>query len=172
MSTRNDEALIEHVENMSTQQVLQNIAVCKVLMDRLKHYDKVLRDEFKEHHADVDESIATINGTAVGHVSVTKDGIDTLVVKDKTLYGAFLKEVGEKIAGGLDAWEERAVARPEACTNNYLRTVVENNGGELPDGVDIRPGRAATVVYKSTVKDDFPITMDNVKDVIMKEIEA
>lgn len=169
---RNDEALLEHVENMSTQEVLQDIAVVKVLMDRLKQYDKVLREDFKEHHADVDESIATINGTAVGRVSVTKDGLDTFVVKDKTLYGAFLKEVGEQIAGGLDAWEDRPVARPEACTNNYLRTVVENNGGELPDGVDIRPGRPATVVYKQTIKDDFPLTMDNIRDVIMKEIEA
>lgn len=166
-----DEALIEHVENMSTQEVLQNIALCKTLMDRLKRYDKILREEFKDHHADVDEAVATVNGIAVGHVTVTKDGLDTYVVKDKVAYGAFLKEVGEVIAGGLQAWEERPVARPEACTNGYLRTVVEKNGGELPDGVDVRPGRLATVVYKQTVK-DYPISATDVQNVLIKEIEA
>lgn len=171
MNMTTDEALIEHVENMSTQDVLANIALCKTLMDRLKKYDKALREEYREHHADVDEAVATVNGMAVGRVSVTKDGLDTYVVKDNVAYGAFLKDVGEVIAGGMNAWEERPVARPEACTNHYLRTVVEKNGGELPNGVDIRHGRAATVVYKQTVK-DIPISAQDVQNVLIKEIEA
>lgn len=53
------------------------------------------------------------------------------------------------IPGGNDAAEAVWMPRPEAKSEAYLKDMIADHGGELPPGVEFKPGRAQTVTFRA-----------------------
>ena len=49
---------------------------------------------------------------------------------------------------GRNSWEQRNYPKPEAMTDEFLENLIHAHGGELPPGVEYKPGRPQTVTLR------------------------
>ena len=175
MSKRDDalNEMIEYAENLTPTELAQALAVLKNLQEHIKPLERVLRDTYTSTHTDADHSTVRVNGQPVAELSMTREGIGTYIVKDETAYGAVLHDIEATLPGGYPAVEQKWIPRKEACENTYLTELIRAHGGEIPNGVEYKPGRAATVVVKLASHGGFPLTLEQLQTThLLQEIEA
>ena len=87
---------------------------------------------------------------SAGEISLSKGTEGHYVVVDERAYGAMLHDSRFLIPGGNDAAEAVWMPRPEAKSEAYLKNMIADHDGELPPGVEFKPGRAQTVTLRTT----------------------
>ena len=85
-----------------------------------------------------------------GEISLGKGGDGTYKVTDERAYGALLHDNDFMIPGGQPAAEQVWMPRREAMDAKYLEDMIRDHDGELPDGVEWKPGRPGVVTFRST----------------------
>lgn len=174
--SKHDDALnemIEYAENLTPTELAQALAVLKNIQEHIKPLERVLRDTYTSTHTDADHSTVRVNGQPVAELSMTREGIGTYVVRDETAYGAVLHDIEATLPGGYPAVEQKWIPCKEACENTYLTELIRAHGGEIPNGVEYKPGRAATVVVKLASHGGFPLTLEQLQTThLLQEIEA
>ena len=83
-----------------------------------------------------------------GTITLTRGGDGGYAVKDPLAYADFLHDMKEPLAGGRNSWEQRTYPKPEAMTDEFLENLIRAHGGELPPGVEYKPGRPQTVTLR------------------------
>lgn len=144
--------------DVSDSQLKREMAVLQVLAKRVDAELKARKAAWlaDPRHAQGDsDKVTADDGRLVAEVTITKDGADHLEVADPVAWGAVLKDLGATLAGGRKAWESAPVPRAEAREEKFIRLIVRQlaedgqlEAGDLPDGITVRHGRAATVMVK------------------------
>lgn len=83
-----------------------------------------------------------------GTITLTRGGDGGYAVKDPLAYADCLHDMKEPLAGGRNSWEQRNYPKPEAMTDEFLENLIRAHGGELPPGVEFKPGRPQTVTLR------------------------
>lgn len=111
---------------------------------------KAAKEEWRRSHDGGDKEYATFAGLDAGEISLSKGTEGHYVVVDERAYGAMLHDSRFLIPGGNDAAEAVWMPRPEAKSEAYLKNMIADHDGELPPGVEFKPGRAQTVTLRTT----------------------
>lgn len=171
MSKRSNE-IDEYVDNLTPSELGQALAVVKNITTHLKPLETALRNRYTNEFSQADDTSVSVDGQPVAKLTMTREGKGRYVVKDMEAYGAILHDINAELDGGYPAVEEKWMPKPEACTDKYLDALIHAHGGEVPAGVEYKEGRAATVVVSLTNRDGFPITLNQLNQTLLKEIEA
>lgn len=91
---------------------------------------------------------AYFDGEQVGTILATHDGKGEYKVTDPVAYANVLHDIDARIPGDRPAWQEAWYPRPEAMTGAYLEDLIREHGGEIPAGVEYKPGRAGTITIR------------------------
>lgn len=110
---------------------------------------KAAKEEWRRSHDGGDEERAVFAGLDAGEISLSKGTEGHYVVVDERAYGAMLHDSRFLIPGGNDAAEAVWMPRPEAKSEAYLKNMIADHDGELPPGVEFKPGRAQTVTFRA-----------------------
>ena len=88
-------------------------------------------------------------GLDAGEISLSKGTEGHYEVVDERAYGAMLHDSKFLIPGGKAAAEDVWMPRPEAKSEAYLKDMIADHDGELPPGVEFKPGRAQAVTFRT-----------------------
>lgn len=111
---------------------------------------KAAKEEWTRSHDGGDSEHAQFGGIDAGEISLSKGTEGKYVIVDERAYGAMLHDNQYLIPGETAAAEAVWMPRPEAKTQAYLKDMIADHGGELPPGVEFKPGRAQTVTLRTT----------------------
>lgn len=110
---------------------------------------KAAKEEWRRSHDGGDNERAVFAGLDAGEISLSKGTEGHYVVVDERAYGAMLHDSEFLIPGGKAAAEDVWMPRPEAKSEAYLKDMISDHDGELPPGVEFKPGRAQTVTLRT-----------------------
>lgn len=136
--------------NVRDDELNSTIAGTTALNKRSGEVLKAAKEEWRRRHDGGDEEHAVFAGLDAGEISLSKGTEGHYVVVDERAYGAMLHDSRFLIPGGNDAAEAVWMPRPEAKSQAYLKDMIADHGGELPPGVEFKPGRAQTVTLRTT----------------------
>lgn len=134
--------------NLRDDTLKANIAALTSLGKRQTEVLKAMKDEWLRRTDGGDSEHVSFAGMDAGEISVGKGTEGHYEVVDERAYGAYLHDNEYLIPGGKAAVEDVWMPREEAKSQAYLRDMIEDNGGELPAGVDWKNGRAQTVTVR------------------------
>ncbi len=109
---------------------------------------KAAKAEWARAHDGGDVEDCMFNGETAGSITLTKGAEGKYEVTDPVAYANVLCDIGLVLSGGRKAWEKVNWPRPEAVKSAFIDQLVREHGGELPDGVEYKPGRAPTVTLR------------------------
>lgn len=137
------------------------------LESRLKEAKEAFRVDWKRGHDDNDTKDVYVDGEKVATITVGRDGVGEYKVTDPVAYGNVLHDIQAKVPGGKNAWERVNHPRKEAASDKYLRQLIADHQGEIPDGVEYKPGRrgGVTIRLEQSIK-DRPLTVDSTRTVV------
>lgn len=141
--------ITEKYDNTSPDQLRADLAVLTAINKRSGEILKIIKTAWEHDHDGGDKETVNIAGVEAGEISLGKGGDGTYKVTDERAYGALLHDNDFMIPGGQPAAEQAWMPRPEAMDQKYIADMVTNHGGELPDGVEYKAGRPATVTFRA-----------------------
>ncbi len=145
-----DDGMQDRIDMTPDWQLKREIGLLKLLSKRI---DMELRPRIHawearpDHGQGMTEDISGADGK-VGTIAIGRDQPDRLEVTDPVAFGGWLAAHQVTMLGGMPAAVKRWVPESEATTQDFLERLVKNAGGELPPGVGVRRGRAATVTVR------------------------
>lgn len=146
-----DDGMQDRLDMTPDWQLKREIGLLKLLAKRI---DMELRPRIHawesrpDHGQGMTEDISGAGGGTVGTIAIGRDQPDRLEVTDPVAFGGWLAAHQVTMLGGMPAAVKRWVPESEATTQDFLERLVRNAGGELPPGVEVRRGRAATVTVR------------------------
>lgn len=146
--TLND--ITEKYDNTSPDQLRADLAVLTAINKRSGEILKIIKTAWEHDHDGGDKETVNIAGIEAGEISLGKGGNGKYTVTDERAYGALLHDNDFMIPGGKPAAEQVWMPRREAMDAKYLKDMIRDHGGELPDGVEWKPGRPGVVTFRST----------------------
>lgn len=145
------EELQDRLDLMPDWQLREEIATLKLLAKRIDMELKPRVHEWEarpDHEQGSGEDIHDRHGRKLGVITVGRDSPDRLEVADPVAYGGWLASRQVTMLGGMPAAVQRWIPESEATAQDFLKHLVRNSGGELPPGVVVKRGRAATVTVR------------------------
>lgn len=145
-----DDGMQDRLDMTPDWQLKREIGLLKLLAKRI---DMELKPRIHawearpDHEQGMTEDISGAGGT-VGTIAIGRDQPDRLEVTDPVAFGGWLAAHQVTMLGGMPAAVKRWVPESEAMSQEFLARLVHNAGGELPPGVEVRRGRAATVTVR------------------------
>lgn len=145
-----DDGMQDRLDMTPDWQLKREIGLLKLLSKRI---DMELRPRIHawearpDHGQGMTEDIGGADGK-VGTIAIGRDQPDRLEVTDPVAFGGWLAAHQVTMLGGMPAAVKRWVPESEAMSQDFLERLVRNAGGELPPGVAVRRGRAATVTVR------------------------
>lgn len=126
------------LDRLDTAQTAALLAVAHAYKERFAALEKAARDELAGRGGQ--GGTAVIDGRTVGRWSPIGGTADRTVITDPVRFGAWLDAHG---------FETVSAPLPPANAAARLDQIIEDAGGELPDGVTVRAGHAPTVRVKT-----------------------
>lgn len=161
----------DQLDNLTDHDLAQLMAESKALENHLK----VLKAKITERLTNRMSVVDTLT-TPLGKISLAKGSDGKPYVKDPTAYGQWLKD------NGSDDYHEAPIPDEDVTKPDALKLIIKQNGGDMPDGVEFRSGRAdslrvtlakgyenkftlnapgALLLTGAQVENPTPITVDN-----------
>ena len=129
----------------NTETALRNLAVAKILIGRAKEIEtqakrylseKALSEGDKTHARLPKDAPNGMAGLEIATVSLTKQGAPSIA----------------------EAAKMRPVFPEYITASKHLSMLIENHGGEIPDGVEMSAGRAPTVMVRMSEEQEQNLT--------------
>lgn len=150
MDRHTTDDMIAKYDTLPPDQLREHIGILTAINKRSGEILKIAKDAWARDHDGGDRETVKAAGIDAGEISLGKGGDGKYVVTDEKAYGALLHDNDFVIPGGRPAAEQAWMPRPEAMSQRYLEDLIADHGGELPDGVEYKPARAATVTFRAT----------------------
>ena len=138
----------------NTETALRNLAVAKILIGRAKEIEtqakrylseKALSEGDKTHARLPKDAPNGMAGLEIATVSLTKQGAPSPKITDPDAFYEWAVMHAPAIA---EAAKMRPVFPEYITASKHLAMLIENHGGEIPDGVEMSAGRAPTVMVR------------------------
>lgn len=133
---------------MRPDELRSAIVVLQTVSQRAASALKAAKGEWARAHDGGDVEDVTLDGEDAGSITLTKGSEGGYRVVDPVAYANVLCDIEAYLSGGRKAWEKVNYPRPEAMKEKYIDQLVRDHGGEVPDGVEYKPGRAQTVTLR------------------------
>lgn len=137
-------------DTLPADQIRANIGMLTAINKRSGEILKIAKAAWAHDHDGGDSETVNIAGVEAGELTLGKGGNGKYAVTDERAYGALLHDNDFVIPGGQPAAEQVWMPRREAMDQKYLEDMIRDHGGELPDGVEYKPGRPGVVTFRST----------------------
>ena len=117
-------------------------AAVRIIIDNLTDVKRQLGAELEEEIGSESEAVS-INGTVVGTLVKSKDSVGAYGVVDADAFAQWCLDNGYE-----NLVEQRNVLTKAAMDEGFIRGLVERfTGGEMPAGVDYKPGHAGSLKF-------------------------
>lgn len=133
---------------MRSDELRSAIVMLQALHQRAASALKAAKNEWARAHDSGDMEDITVNGENAGNITLTKGSEGGYKVVDPVAYANVLCDIEAHVSGGKKAWEKVNYPRAEAMKEKFIDQLVRDHGGEVPDGVEYKSGRAQTVTLR------------------------
>lgn len=134
------------MSELTDAQLRSMLAGAQILAKRAGELVKAAKGEYERRMEGSSEpETCMFAGRKAAQVRVTRGAQGKYTVTDPVAYANILRDIDAKVPGGDNAWKTVRYPREEATSGKYLDALIEAHGGEIPDGVEYKPGRAGGV---------------------------
>lgn len=167
------------LDEMRSDELNSTIGTLQLLRKRIDHALALCKGEYlRTHESDAPSENCRIGQTDAATIRVTKGGDGGYTVTDPVAYANWLHDTMQHVPGGAEAWRTVNYPTPEAMAAAYVNHVAThtiNEDGELPAGVEWKPGRGQSVVVTlNRTALDMPLDTAHVMELMtgLKELES
>lgn len=133
---------------MRPDELRNAIVMLQTLTVRATSALKAAKNEWARNHDSGDMEDITVGGENAGNITLTRGSEGGYKVVDPVAYANVLCDIEAYLSGGRKAWEKVNYPRSEAMREKFIDQLVRDHGGEVPDGVEYKPGRPQTVTLR------------------------